>query len=54
MSDIVQKWLEKVHSDSEKNPFTDDEKNRYTIKKTAFKTPGDYMIMIWSLRMVLH
>ena len=39
--DIVQKWLEKVHSDIEKNPFTDDEKSLIPIKKEpGSKRPG--------------
>ena len=32
--DIVQKWLKKVYSDIEKNPFTDDEKYLIKIKKS--------------------
>jgi serine/threonine protein phosphatase PrpC len=39
--DIVQKWLEKVHSDIEENPFTDEEKSLITIKKeSSSKRPG--------------
>lgn len=39
--DIVQNWLEKVHSDIERNPFTDDEKSLIPIKKeSGSKRPG--------------